>query len=167
MAGEAERLSWSGAGQPVGEIAASSCGGTTSSCIGAVARLLVRAPPSKMRQVAEAIALHVLISDSTTSSAQRLPRRSCLLSGSRRPACDAGADCGPPLRGLPRMRSQRVVAIRREVFESSRRCPQSSRRRRRCSAPESSKGRATASRPPILPFFASGQQPRSHNRARA
>src|SRR6266571_4731035 len=44
--------------------------------IGAVARLLVRAPPSKMRQVTEARALHVLVSDfGHEFGSQRLPRQ--------------------------------------------------------------------------------------------
>ena len=59
------------------KIAANSCGGTTSSCAYVQSRrLLVRAPPSKMRHVPEARALHVLVGDFDHQlGPQRLPRQ--------------------------------------------------------------------------------------------
>ena len=55
--------------------------------VGAVARLLVGAPPAKLRHVAEARALHVLVSDLDHQlGPQRLPRQILALAPAALPA---------------------------------------------------------------------------------
>src|SRR6266404_2649956 len=84
--------------------------------IRAIARLLVRTPPSKMRHVPEASALHVLISDFDHQlRSQRLPRQVLALA----PAALATghAMAGFTVRGrmlrplLPRVIDKRVLPI--------------------------------------------------------
>src|SRR6202042_2032672 len=80
--------------------------------IGAVAGLLVRAPPSKMRHVTEAGSLHVLVSDFDHElGSQRLPRQILALAPAALAtghAMFAFTSCDSPLCPVsPRVRSER------------------------------------------------------------
>src|SRR5262245_28768757 len=88
--------------------------------IGAVARLLVRAPPPKLRNVTEAASLHVVVSDFDRQlGTERLPGQVLALA----PAALATrytmlsfvceSMLGPV---FPRVSGERVLAVRREEF---------------------------------------------------
>src|SRR5579864_3691899 len=90
-------------------------------CVGAVTRLLVRPPSSKVRQVAEAGALHMFVSDFDYQlGPQRLPRQVLALAPAAlaaRHAMPGFAGCGIMLRpALPGVIGESVLAIGREVF---------------------------------------------------
>src|SRR5882724_12893422 len=84
-----------------------------------VARLLIRAPPSKLRCVTEAAALHVVVSDFDYKlRTQRLPRQVLALAPpalSAGPATFSFTVCSFMLGPVfPRMRGERVPAVRCE-----------------------------------------------------
>ena len=90
--------------------------------IGTVARLLVCAPPSKMRYVTEAGALHVLVGDFDHQfGSQWLPREVLPLA----PAALAARHTMPGFTGWefplgpvpPRVRTERVLPIRHELLQ--------------------------------------------------
>src|SRR5215472_14094206 len=88
--------------------------------IGAVARLLVCAPPSKMRHVTEAGALHVLVGHFDHEfGSQRFPREVLALTPAAlaaRHTMPGFTDCEFSLRPAPpRVGSERVLSIRREL----------------------------------------------------
>ena len=123
--------------------------------IGAIARLLVGAPSPKMRHVAEAVSLHVLVRDLDHKlGPQRLPRQILALTPAALPARHALA-CAVRilLRPCsPRMILQRILSVRREKSASS--CRFASVKLAQtptcCSAPASSK-RPSSSEPIAVP----------------
>src|SRR6516225_10080874 len=89
--------------------------------VGAVARLLVCAPPSKMRYVTEAGALHVLLGDFDHQfGSQRLPREVLALTPAALAARHTMAGftgCEFPLGPVPpRVRSKRILPIGHELL---------------------------------------------------
>src|SRR5262249_37698157 len=89
--------------------------------IGAVVRLFVRAPPAKLRCVAEAVALHVLVSDFHHQfGTQRLPRQvlalapAALTTGHAMFGFTARRSMLSPI--LPRVSGQRILAVWSEEF---------------------------------------------------